>query len=393
MREKPCLNISVSYNATYTSILILLFYILFTSVITTNVDAQEENTLEIYLFDPSDSSYEPMESNIFLEGKEYEIVVWNGTGYAYNATVVVPWNSYVTTVESPSIMIQAPSYEEYSQFVIIASKDGYIPAEKFVTVIKGRLEIVPDQMIVNEKEDFSVLVTDQDGNKISGSSVYIVKEPKGDSDLTNEAGVAYLSAPDVESDEENITIIALKEGYEEGTISIHVKNVQMGNIPAEIIPIIIALIMVILAMLFVRFRKRASLPKPELDTDTITHQNKSSREKQTRKKPIFTKETSDLNLQAEKEPKIEEIRIHINSKKKKTTHLGNEEESQKVIIRKPRRSDYDEWFDGTDDIRYKIDRLTKGIDEKNIDKWFEGEDDIRAKIDEAISKKNRKKNK
>ena len=206
MREKPCLNISVSCNAIYTSILILLFYILFTSVITTNVDAQEENTLEIYLFDPSDSSYEPMESNIFLEGKEYEIVVWNGTGYAYNATVVVPWNSYVTTVESPSIMIQAPSYEEYSQFVIIASKDGYIPAEKFVTVIKGRLEIVPDQMIVNEKEDFSVLVTDQDGNKISGSSVYIVKEPKGDSDLTNEAGVAYLSAPDVESDEENKTM-------------------------------------------------------------------------------------------------------------------------------------------------------------------------------------------
>ncbi len=51
--------------------------------------------------------------------------------------------------------------------------------------------------------------------------------------------------------------------------------------------------------------------------------------------------------------------------------------------------DENDWFKGTDDIRYEIDKLTGKIDENSIDKWFEGYDDIKDKINERIKKKDK----
>ena len=52
--------------------------------------------------------------------------------------------------------------------------------------------------------------------------------------------------------------------------------------------------------------------------------------------------------------------------------------------------EYD-WFEGTDDIRYEIDKLTGKIDEKHMDKWFEGVDDLKKKIDEKVKKRDKNK--
>ena len=92
---------------------------------------------------------------------------------------------------------------------------------------------------------------------------------------------------------------------------------------------------------------------------------------------------------AEREPKIEEVRIQKTESKKKTTIVSKDEEKQKVIPLTSKKSDY-EWVEGNEDIRYKIDKLTGNLDKKDI--WYAGTDDIRSKIDK-ISKKHKKKNK
>ena len=61
---------------------------------------------------------------------------------------------------------------------------------------------------------------------------------------------------------------------------------------------------------------------------------------------------------------------------------SNFKENKKIIRN-------DKWFEGIDDIRYKIDKLTGDISSINENKWFEGKENIRNKIDEKL-KKNRK---
>ena len=67
------------------------------------------------------------------------------------------------------------------------------------------------------------------------------------------------------------------------------------------------------------------------------------------------------------------------------------EETNKTSINEPKRKyDYD-WFEGTSNARYEIDKITGEIDEDGVDKWIEGRDNIRSKIDEKIKKKDKKK--
>ena len=97
-----------------------------------------------------------------------------------------------------------------------------------------------------------------------------------------------------------------------------------------------------------------------------------------------TKQTEDL--------KVEEIRITRPSKDKEIVPIKTkEDETEKVINRKKNQQhDYD-WFKGTDDIRYEIDKLTGEVDEEGADKWYEGVDNLKEKIDEKMKKKEKKK--
>ena len=112
----------------------------------------------------------------------------------------------------------------------------------------------------------------------------------------------------------------------------------------------------------------------------------------TKDKSTCRNEPDGWDAQAIKdEPRVEEIRIHTSGKKKETACLSTEceEQPRKAISPKSRDS---EWFKGTDDIKYKIDKITGEIDENGADKWFEGVDNIKSKIDEKVSKKIKKKN-
>ena len=99
-----------------------------------------------------------------------------------------------------------------------------------------------------------------------------------------------------------------------------------------------------------------------------------------------------VRIQPNKESKVEEIRITRPYKDKEVVPVvSKENETEKIIKKKEmQKRDYD-WFEGTDDIRYEIDKLTGKIDEEGLDKWFEGVDHHKDKIKEKVKKKDKKK--
>jgi len=366
----------------------------------------EEKRLTIYLFESSSTSWEPLETPIFLEGKSYDIAVTEGDEpqFAYNVTVAISAfeETYVTSEELLWITITAPQFEDHEQFVITATKEGYAPAEKLVAIIKGELLVTTDRHTVREEESFSVVVKDHEDNGVSGALVYMnIDGDSSDSDLTNANGIAYLSAPQIEADEESITIVALKVGYKDGSTTIRVENVYLMTLLSDIapfFPIIAAIIVVLLAILIVSLRKKSSRfpSKPGIGLPSEKERINVEKEQPVtgipKPKEIVVRGAENVEKEMRPlrgEPKVEEIRIHRSENKKTTTHITDGEEPQKVIPRKSKK-DEQEWFEGTDDVRYKIDQLTGEIDEETRDKWFEGTSDIRSKIDEAISKKHKK---
>ncbi|UCH72097.1 MAG: hypothetical protein JSW62_00685 [Thermoplasmatales archaeon] len=205
-------------------------------------------------------------------------------------------------------------------------------------------------------------------------------------EITNEEGYVWLNAPE---DRDRITIISQKEGYYRATAPLGINIDNEGIIKNTDIFVFVAIIALISAIIFVNIRQRRNLGK---------------REGKKTEKQIFKKYGShgaivsylsdektkeSTRYESKRESKIEEIRISRPRKDKKIIPINQKEEEERKII--PVRSNTkSDWFEGKEDIRYEIDRLTGEIDEENLDKWFEGIDDIRAKIDEKVKKKDKK---
>ena len=371
------------------SICIILFFSIFSSL---SALAQEEETLFIVIHDSETNL--PIEENIFLEGKKYDIAIGceGQYGYVYNVTVGVPWaDPFITSEELPWITIETPDFGEYPEFVITALKDGYVPAEQEIKVLKGELSITTDRGTIKEKESFSVTVWDQNNNRVEGSTVYLdIDGSEGDSDNTGSNGIAYLTAPEVTDDVE-IDIKAFKGGYFAGSNTIRVENVPESMFMDGLTPIIAAVLVLMLAMLFVRIRKER--PKPTIESKADIPKKSIGDKKENlagRANPRETPSKAKEELPSlEKGPWVEEIRIHRPEKKKETKYVIGE--AEKIIS--SHKMDEDEWFKGKDHIRYKIDELTGEIDEQNEDKWFEGLHDVKSKVNKKLKKNCKKKGK
>lgn len=266
-----------------------------------------------------------------------------------------------------------------------------------------KLVVTLDKHTFKANEPFSVTVTDENGNLIEGATVGI--QSYGGLAET-EGGLAQLVAPEGKDEIIKITIKAQKEGYIAGTTTAWVNSepsILDLLIQNPYFPITIAALLLILAIGVVNWRQKKSI--------NVRAKDISKEQTLKRYRPIgkivlspsseITGETvnqnglkRDDNIELKQEPKVEEIRISRPRKDKKIISVKTEkEEPRKRIPRKTyKKHDYD-WFEGTDDIRYEIDRITGEIDEERLDKWFEGIDDIRAKIDEKLKKKDKEKDK
>jgi hypothetical protein len=374
-------------------VLLLLVNPLFTSP----VPAQDEQALIIEIYDSND--WNESAGTILFEGRNYDITIsTENESVILDVNITFLGTTYLTSVAEPFITIEAPRFDEYDSFVITATKEGYLTDAVEITVLKGELSIVADRGTIEEKKEFQVTVTDQDNKPVEGALVYITTDaaPK----ITDLQGMAYAYAPEVEMITIT-TIQVIKSGYLPGSTTIRVENVEgsIFNLSEskflQILPILIAILVVIFAIAYVLWRQKRN--------PTIPHQSKragSSDEPQTyqqeklgqrsKNEPaIFPgKERNDVSLSSSAS-RVEEIRIPVQAKKKETTYLSEEKEIEPVS--EDQKKQQDEWFKGQDYMRYKLDELTGKIDQKTDGKWFEGEYDSKYKVDETLKKNLKKK--
>ncbi|MCX6665875.1 MAG: hypothetical protein NT038_07465 [Euryarchaeota archaeon] len=383
---------------------LVLFLLISTILAPYSVIAQEEKPLELYISDYNNPPNRIDTDAIvtFLEGKEYDLVAMTmdeeGESPVVNATITVPWlPQYIATVVDPVLTITIPYYEEYPNgFSINVSKSGYQSLEQEAIIIIGVLDVTT----VQTGDVLSVQVTDDNENAVSEASVYI--QDQGAVKQTDNEGKASLAAPFVDANTK-VYLVVHKDGYEDVSKIIPVTNVGTSAGESDwmlLYPIIIAVIAVVIFMVVVRLRKRKK-PKPIDDPDwnfssqkerSMRDENQSFSHRSHEKERTEQKAKDTITVVQTDDPRIEEIRLHRTTKQKETTIISDEakptEETQQALKTKP-----DQWFEGTDELRYKVDKLTGKIDEQGADKWFEGKKKVQEKIDEAISKKNKKKEK
>ncbi len=375
---------------------LILLLLIVSSIVSPTVISQDEPGLIIELYDSN--NWNESTGNIVFEGRSYDITVsTENESVILWVNITVLGNTYLTNLTGPFITIEIPSFETTHSFVITATKEGYQPGTIDLTVVKGELTIVTNRTIVDENKEFQVTVTDQDDNPVEDALVYVTE---GASPLhTDQQGKAIAQAPEIQL-LTSTTIQVIKSGYLPGSTTIRIENVEASvfNLTEskflQILPVLLAVLVVIISILYVFLRQKRAPKKMRQNTQGKTpeepqqhRKEKQQRSKtETAKNPGMEKRNiSSSNL----ESRVEEIRIPVQSKKKETTILT--EENSEEQIPEDENKHPDEWFKGQEYMRYKIDELTGKIDQNTDGKWFEGEQDTKDKVDEALKKNLKKK--
>ena len=376
----------------------LVVFLTFCTLIFTTLIASPEKIMEIMT---EEEIYE--EKNFSVSVLDPELFDMEAIETPYLSEVQIEFdgkNYYID--ENLETTICAPKVTQNEIFTIKASKEGYITTYKNITILDSnynKLEIIHNDYIVDAGKKFSVQIIDEDGQSVEGVEVYI-QNSEETSSITNEKGYATLNAPD---NEESFVIIAKKDGYDYVTQAFSV-NIQpswwVSIINNQLFPIFIGGILLIFAIIFVSFKQKASIynrSKEISDQQTLKKYDLNPEVRITPNNDIETQEKQYysrdiIRSQPGREAKVEEIRIARSAKEKEIIPVESKEiDTEKIINRRISLKDENEWFKGTKDIRYEIDKLTGEVDEKTIDKWFEGFDDIKDKIDERIKKKDKSK--
>jgi len=379
----------------FLSLIVLL--LLVNTLYTPKVSAQDEQALIIEVYDSND--WNESAGTILYEGKNYDIIVsTENESVILGVNITFLGTTYLTSVSEPFITFEAPQFDEYDSFEITATKERYLTAAVEITILKGELSIVADRGTIEEKKEFQVTVKDQDNKSVEGALVYITADAAPI--MTDFQGIAYAHAPEVEMIT-TATIQVIKSGYLPGSTTIRVENVE-GSIFdlteskfLQILPIIIAVIIVIFAIVYVVWRQKRNPTAPHQmkragssdEPQTIQQEKQGQRFKN--EPALFPgKEKRNISLSSSAS-RVEEIRIPVQAKKKETTYLSDEKENEQVSENPKKQQD--EWFKGQDYMRYKLDELTGKIDQKTDGKWFEGERDSKYKVDETLKKSSKKK--
>jgi hypothetical protein len=343
----------------------------------------------VSVLDPEDFEGETpflIDVNINFNGVNYQITAGNENG---------------------EINLLAPEVNQNTSFLIMASKDGYNSTNKTIIIINNEsqnklpeLIVTPEFYTIDAGNQFAVFVTDENGNVISGVTVAI--QSYGTPSITDDVGKAWLTAP---KDKDSATIIAQKDGYvdyKHTDIKINIPpNWWETFIKSTYFPIFIAVIILLFAIIFVNYKQKKSIynrASEIIKEKTIKKYNpddkniSNSLDENKEKLNDYSSLKASVRIRPDPDPKVEEIRISRPNKEKEIIPVDTkEDETEKIIKRKKMHTHEYDWFEGTDDIRYEIDKLTGKIDEEHLDKWFEGVDDLKKKIDEKVKKRDKNK--
>jgi len=312
--------------------------------------------------------------------------------------VIIEFNGYLYQInETAEVEIQAPFVNQDTNYIIKAFKEGYQTTNKTIIVRNTEIKVLfisHDDFVVDAGERFSVTITENDKNGDPVVGVRIAIQSFGQPAFTDDNGRAWLTAPE---EWEKITILASKDGYVNGQVQMEV------NIPPTLFDFIIrnryftifiGTIILIFVILFVNLRQRLSITSraKEISKDKLDNKYESelglNKPKENPESYYYEKE--NIRVKPDNDSKVEEIRITRPYKEKEVVPVESKKDETEKIIDKKRRQkrDYD-WFEGTDDLRYEIDRITGEIDEEGIDKWFEGVDHHKDKITKKMKKKDK----
>lgn len=395
MRKNLILKIKYRINAILLIIFVLLFFCI---IFSNNIKAQDKNLL-IEIRD-SNTGYiinEINENEYFKVSVRDPDDILSSTPYLINVILFFNNVEYLISEQSynADIELKAPNVDQNTYFSINASKSGYNSYETDILIKnKPKLKIIPDKYTVDADEIFSLTVKDENDKPLSGVTVFITNYREQKS-KTNSNGVAWLKAPE---DTNTIRITANKTGYI--TDSIYIKiNIEPSFFDIlfqnKLFPIIIALIVLIVIIIFVNRRENKSVDKRAKQISKKRLIDKYYNESVDGREEIISTSSirENVRVKPDENPKIEEIRITRYNKEKEVIPVITEEEKTGEIADKKRiqRKDYD-WFEGTDEMRYEINKLTGDVDEEGIDKWYEGDDNFKDKISGKVKKKDKKNN-
>jgi len=386
MRNKKLIKTIFTLTLTTLFVFLLLSNI---SIYSKTANAQD-NSLSILITNLNDEPKDTIDENT-----EFKISVYTQLeGYLSDVLVEFNDKEYPITEENNlETIILAPYVDEDKIFMIKASKDGYASSYLNLTINDiPRLYVTPTKDYVADAGDtFSVRITKNSpaGDPVENANVAI-QSIMGSETTTNSEGIAYLKAP---TDKESITIRASKNGYQDGTLSIPI-NISPGLIEQllsnEYLIIFIAVVILIIIIIFVQSRQKKHEFFKEKEILNIDKNEKdiSGYLAKSEKDDFSDFSSENIKFPKNKNSKVEEIRIVQNRSKSKVVSVDNDKKEEIITDKKTTKDD--EWFKGTSEVRYEIDRLTGEIDEDGEHKWFEGTENVREKLDEKMKKKKKK---
>jgi len=343
--------------------LILLIFPLFGTI---NVYADEN----LIILDVSPTIVES-ETNFTVSVYDPDILV--GTPYLSDVNILFDNIFYKITPqhENGEIIIKAPKVLVNKTYLIEAftiNQSGNIT----ITVIPSRnpqineLVITPDSYTIDALKEFSVLVTDKNGQAIENATVIIQdSNDLANTAKTNENGRVFLIAPN----KDTIIINAQKNGYNDSTEILWVriqKDTLNGILTHPYTPIIGSMILLICVIIYVTFSNKFTKKKIYLQNFNKI-KPKKKKQNQLFPKSLMKNEKIKKNVVADGgivKPIEKEASIY-------ETDSRNKRESFK-------------WFEPTNDLQ-------KGQKQKKKEKCLQITDDLHKKIDKVLEKQENEK--
>lgn len=336
------------------------------------------------------------------ENKEFLVSV-----YTYNESLIpktqndvnITFQEIVYPLTEEILSLVSSSVDEDTDFLITASKTGFLSADKTITVLDVDssinvlfLKIVaPGGILIKPDEQFYVIVKDQDDNPVDGATVFI--QNFGSNVKTDPNGNAILQSS---KDGETIIVKVKKDGYEPDSLEftlIAEKSFWQEIIEHRLFPLFAAFIVLVIAVIFVHFRQKRSIytrAKQISDKKVVEKYTSSDESFSNAKKYGYDAPGSPnglVHVRPSNDSKVEEIRIIRPQKQKEVVPVKTKKDIVSNSNSKSNKVQDSDWFQGTDEIKYELDRLTGEIDEEGIDKWFEGVDELKDKVKERMKKK------
>lgn len=333
----------------------------------------------------------------------YDPTLTNTTPYLSNVHIIFENTSYNITDEHPNreLELTAPRVYIPTTFVIEAYKDSYNATNKTITILPTESEsdyliIILISDTIRAHQPFTLRVTDRYNRPIEQATVSIQGiQATGSDGTTNKTGFITLFAPN----EQQISILAQKQGFQEATISVVIdieQDYTTTLLSHPLLPVFFAFLVLIGSIIFVFIKnKRTKKKKSALIKPTDRTQKKSSLEKNVKKTMKNEEQKQSLTPQqhhSAPSTKIEEINITKPRPEQKMIAITSEESSEG----KKRTNEFSltyKWHSSKDSVESQVDELlSKKKTTPRHDEWFEGTTTVRDTIDKKNNQKKKKSN-